>query len=198
MWRLVKSHQSTHSSDSRGQHSFAIILKNNSRKEQSVTLNNLRLCAILPQPQRALLWLACLPNAIMASFSAMLHSSAKQNSLFYFRMAGGYTRKSYCSKKAGIPGYMSEFPTRDIFRHETGTLNEYLCSLRMLYAHIAFLISHAYMMVNCPEHFRGGPLGRFNLASTCEPSQLSKYLAKMGMKKLLLPVWISSVSIASV
>lgn len=98
----------------------------------------------------------------------MLHSSAKQNSLFYFRMAGGYTRKSYCSKKTGIPGYM-EFPTQDIFRHEMGTFNEYLCSLTMLYADIAFLISHAYMMVNCPEHFRGGAWGWFNLVGFLQP-----------------------------
>lgn len=105
----------------------------------------------------------------MASFSAMLHSSAKQNSLFYFRMAGGYTRKSYCSKKAGIPGYMSEFPTQDIFRHEMGTFDEHLCSLRMLYADIACIISHAYIMVNCAEHFGGGPLGWFNLVGLLQP-----------------------------
>lgn len=81
------------------------------------------------RPRCALLWLACLPNAVMASFSAMLHSSAKQNSLFYFRMAGGYTRKSSCSMKAGIPGYMSKFPTRDIFSHKTGTLQGISASL---------------------------------------------------------------------
>lgn len=65
----------------------------------------------------------------MASFSAMLHSSAKQNGLFCFRMAGGYTRKLHChssrSKKAHMPGSMSEFPTQDIFRQETGPFDEY-------------------------------------------------------------------------
>jgi len=33
---------------------------------------------------------------------------------------------SYYNKKAGIPGYMSKFPTQDIFRHKMGKSEEFL------------------------------------------------------------------------
>lgn len=48
----------------------------------------------------------------MASFSAALHSAAKQNSLFYFRVAPGHTRRLRCSENAASLAPWASFPPK--------------------------------------------------------------------------------------